>query len=255
MSIEFDAEIAIGLTDELKKAREARERYEQEHPRTLKLPVGLSSTQPYVVVGGPTQGRQWQIRRVQLDTPTITSSSTLQAAGSVTNPSANAAIASISPAPTGIFNLQATMAYGSTPGTIYGNFGIRASGVVIAAHLGPPLVAGASVTYTFNNVASTTGATLAIVTTSADSSGGAIYDGTLIATSAGVGGIMMYSDESLSQASLLWEFSTFPVSETFGRDEMTLVFPEVLVIDTVQSAGSLAGSIQVIDAPIGEHVR
>lgn len=59
--------------------------------------------------------------------------------------------------------------------------------------------------------------------------------------------VTMYSDESLSASSALWEFDEAPAQETWSREEMVLFHPDVLVV-TAGSAGSvLAGHVQVVD--------
>lgn len=256
--IEVEVDAAVNLTNKVDELNKRLAKLEHDQPRTLKVPVGLSGTQSSVVVGGPSQGRQWQIRRVQLDAPAASSTASLFGSGTVTNPAFNVGVASIGAAnftSGGFYTVTVTNGYGTTPGTIFGNVRLQVGSTTIVSGLGPVLNAQASQTVTIPNVYIPANTTLRTSTAAADSAGGAIYESSILAVPAGVGGIVMYSDESLSQASLLWEFASSPVSETFGRDEMTLVFPEVLVIDTLQAGSALAGSVQVIDMPVGEYVR
>lgn len=255
MTLEIELDAAIKLTDKIDELNKRLAKHERETPRTLKLPVGLNATASYVVLPGPNQGRQWQIRRVQLDSPaSLSGSLPIAGSGSATDPAGGGLIAQTTVnAPAGVYTVTVTVGYGATAGTVAGNFTLNAEGAAYIRGLGPALLANGSATYTFYNVSSDGAHRFSITAGSADASG--VYTASILATPAGLGGVLMYSDESLSQASLLWEFSSSPVSETFGRDEMTLVHPEVLVIDTVASGTALAGSVQVIDMPAGEYVR
>jgi hypothetical protein len=135
--VDFQATLNLlnGRLDDLLRMATRAQRAEDLTTRVLRVPVGLTSDRPYAVVGGPSRGRQWQIKRVQI--------------------------------------------------------------------------------------------------TASD------YP------------ITLYCDESLSLSSTLWIFDGVPAQETFGRDEMVLVHPDVLVCATTGFAGdTMAGQIQVVDIPL-----
>jgi hypothetical protein len=62
--------------------------------------------------------------------------------------------------------------------------------------------------------------------------------------------ITLYSDESLSSASTLWVFEEEPAQETWGREEMVLQHPDVLVISAGEAGAWFGGHIQAVDMPM-----
>jgi hypothetical protein len=63
--------------------------------------------------------------------------------------------------------------------------------------------------------------------------------------------VYLYSDESISPVSQLWEFTEAPLQETWGREEMVIFHPDVLVVATNESTPGdvLGGQVQVVDMP------
>jgi hypothetical protein len=63
--------------------------------------------------------------------------------------------------------------------------------------------------------------------------------------------VHLFSDESLSLASSLWVFESYPLQETWSHEEMVLFHPDVLVVGTGDAFHDvLGGQIQVVDKPL-----
>lgn len=237
--------------------------------------AALGSIAAVYIQEGPAQNRQWEIRRfvANIAYPVgVTPPGVVTTSANQSGTGAASAITLTVPAVPGQINQVSSFTVSGTGATAGSTIQITLAGVqggtqtfdyvvpagaavaapTLEVNFNPPLVASAANTAIVLTVPSFGAGNLA---SAAEIEAQTVTGSVQVFLFSDPGGLGMISPTTLSEMTLLWSWTSapvLPINQLWGRDEVTAIFPDNVVLVFVNNGPSftLSGQMQVLDRPI-----